>query len=201
MGKQEGQSGAGPPPIERSQDMAEVIDTVLRCLFGESSEAQQNNRPAAYQSGLMSPTGRQSRRNERLLNEIYMISPRFSDAGGIYYDEENYDWILIPRYALPERWQERWTKLMIVPPPTYPLTPPIGFYLNQKFHLKGGGADPHATGHAYHGAPDLIRNGWYWYCVTITNGAGGWQPSADYRQPDNLWTFLNMVRESLTNDV
>jgi hypothetical protein len=31
---------------------------------------------------------------------------------------------------------------------------------------------------------------------------GAWRPDpADHRRPDNLWTFLNMVREALTNDI
>jgi hypothetical protein len=29
---------------------------------------------------------------------------------------------------------------------------------------------------------------------------GAWRPQPDPGRPDNLWTFLNMVREALTND-
>jgi hypothetical protein len=130
-----------------------------------------------------------------------MIAPRFSSSGGIFYDEQNKDWLMIPSYPLPKRWKERWCKLMIVFPNTYPETPPIGFYLNKKFHLKSGRRDNHLTGTAHDGAPDLTRQGWHWYCVRIdTDSQGGWQAVPDYTKPDNLWTFLNMVRESLTND-
>jgi hypothetical protein len=153
-----------------------------------------------------SPTGTlnrtsASRRNNRIENEILMIAPRFASNGGIYYDEKNKDWLMIPKYPLPERWEERWCKLMIIFPKTYPGTPPIGFYLNKKFKLKSGGQDNHFMGQAYHGAPDMVSHGWHWYCVTMNaDSQGGWHPSGDYTKSDNLWTFLNMVRESLTND-
>jgi hypothetical protein len=178
--------------------MGEFLNSLLRGLIGGFSE------PTARQD-VFAPTEQPARpvsslRNERLFNEIMMIAPRFSNVGGIFYDEENCDWIMIPKYALPDRWEERWCQLLIVPPATYPETPPIGFYLNKRFRLRTGGADPHATGQAYHGAPNLLPGGWHWYCVRTAEGAGGWKPTADYRQPDNLWTFLNMVRESLTND-
>ena len=132
-----------------------------------------------------------------------MIAPRFSHRGGVHFDEEHGNWLMIPNYPLPERWKTPtgkvlWCKLLILFPPTYPETPPIGFYLNRRFHLSDGDPDPHLTGRAYDGAEDLRHKGWYWYCVRIEKGS--WQPQADYTKPDNLWTFLNMVRESLTND-
>jgi hypothetical protein len=85
-------------------------------------------------------------------------------------------------------------------PSAYPDISPIGFYLDQHLHLMSGGTDPHIIPGAAHGAPNLMDSGWYWYCVTIPNGYGGWRPSGDYRKPDNLSTFLDLVRETLTND-
>lgn len=174
-----------------------IISAIFKGLLG--GEPETTDRGSVLQS-LAGGRHTRSVRNDRLMNEIMMIAPRFSENGGIYYDEENFDWIRIPKYALPERWGERWCSLLIVPPADYPALPPIGFYLNKKIPLRTGGFDPHNTGTAYHGAPDLLHSGWHWYCVTVANGPGGWRTSADYRQPDNLWTFLNMVRESLTND-
>ncbi|MFC1855878.1 E2/UBC family protein [Thermodesulfobacteriota bacterium] len=128
-----------------------------------------------------------------------MIAPRFSKNGGsIEFDEEYCDWVVINKYALPERWKEDWCRLMIVFPQSYPDTPPIGFYLNKKFNLKRGKVDGHFTSRAYNGAPDLTLQGWHWYCVRLENGS--WLPKADYSKTDNLWTYLNMIRESLTND-
>ena len=144
-----------------------------------------------------------SRREQRLENEIMMIAERFSQPSyqGVYYDEEHCDWLIIPGYSLPARFQERRCDLLIIFPEGYPEIPPIGFYLNKRFQLTNGQYDPHATGKAYHDAPDLTGQGWHWYCVQMNmKTPGAWQSHSDYRKPDNLWTFLNMVREALTAD-
>lgn len=145
-----------------------------------------------------------NRRNQRIDAEARMIAGRFSQPPyqGIYYDDEGRDWLVIPHYPLPARFQERRCDLLIVFPETYPETPPIGFYLNKRFPLRNGGQDPHLTSAAFHGAPDLTEQGWHWYCVQMSMGvAGAWHPQADCCQPDNLWTYLNMVREVLSNDL
>jgi len=140
-------------------------------------------------------------RKLRIESEVFMIAPRFADRGGVDFDEANGDWLRIPRFALPERWQHRWAQLLIVFPQTYPISPPLGFYLDRRFPLAGGSGDPHLTGTAYHGAPDLLTQGWNWYCVQpLAAAAGGWCPKADYCVPDNLWSFLALVRDVLSND-
>ena len=150
--------------------------------------------------GLAAPVRPQNRK-ARLYHEFMMIAPNFSKHEGIYYDEKNCDWLIIPKYPLPKKWQDWWCRLMIVFPETYPLAPPIGFYLNRHFRLKSGNMDPHLLGRPLDGAPDLRAAGWHWYCVRVHETlVGGWKPSPDFRKPDNLWTFLAMVRESLTND-
>jgi hypothetical protein len=147
--------------------------------------------------------GANRRRNARIDAEVTMIAERFSRPPyqGVYYDDENRDWLLIPNYPLPSRFRARRCDLLTVFPETYPETPPIGFYLNKRFALRNGSFDGHLTGRAYHDAPDLTAQGWHWYCVTMDMRApGAWKPKVDHRQPDNLWTFLTMVREALTND-
>lgn len=151
-------------------------------------------------SSLHVPIGPQNR-HTRIMSEVVMIAPRFAESGGVYFDEENGDWLIIPKYPLPARWGERWCQLLVVFPALYPSTPPNGFYLNKRFPLAAGGADPHLTGAAYHGATNLLTQGWHWYCVQVMEAAaGGWSPKPDYREPDNLWTFLALVRDTLTND-
>src|SRR5262249_27422006 len=121
-------------------------------------------------------------RKERIENEVIMIAPRFAERGGVDFDEENGDWLRIPRFALPERWHDRWPQLLIASPKTYPVSPPLGFYLDRHFPLAGGGRDPHLTGSAHHGAPTLLEQGWHWYCVqTLSSANGGWRATADYR--------------------
>lgn len=159
--------------------------------------------PTSHGNGNGTRQAGDSARNRRIDAEMLMIARRFSQPPyhGIFYDDENRDWLVIPNYPLPDRFQERRCDLLIVFPATYPDTPPIGFYLNKRFQLRNGRYDPHATGKAYHDAPDLTEQGWHWYCVQMNmNAPGAWQPRADPHQPDNIWTFLNMVREALTND-
>ncbi|MFH1287140.1 MAG: E2/UBC family protein [bacterium] len=169
------------------------FSNLLNFLNGNNQE----DVPAQEANNMNRPTF-SSQREDRIRNEVMMIAPRFSkNGGGIEFDEQNCDWLIINSYALPSRWKERWCKLMIIFPQGYPNVPPIGFYLSSKFRLKKG-TDSHFTGKAYYGAPDLQSSGWYWYCCHLANGA--WEPQVNYTKPDNLWTYLNMIRESLTND-
>jgi hypothetical protein len=149
----------------------------------------------------LSPGSRSPESLERIRSEIYMIAPRFAKHEGVNWDERNGDWIMVPKYPLPAKWRARWCRLLMIMPGTYPLNPPIGFYLNRNFKLNDGMRDDHLIGFGHDGAADLREHGWYWYCVRVREGAvGGWRPSARYDQPDNLTTVFDTVREVLTND-
>lgn len=143
----------------------------------------------------------ESRRNWYIRTQVYDIAPRWSRDGiGIQFDEENCDWLIIPKYPLPDRWQQRNSPLLILFPEAYPDVPPTGFYLRAQLEGKWG-ADPHYFRRGYYDAPDLSDQGWWWYClVARTDVEGGWEPSDDPYEADNLWTFLNMVREALSID-
>ena len=148
---------------------------------------------------------REDRRTRYIRTQAYQLAERFSRDGGagIQLDETEFNWLIIPEYPLPERWQARRTQLMILFPAAYPDVPPTGFYLSIKGRLKRGGRDPHffLEGGYYPEAPDLSASKWHWYCVHArVQGAGGWKPSADPTDSDNLFTFLNMAREALTTD-
>ena len=148
---------------------------------------------------------RADRRTRYIRTQAYQIAERFSKDGGegIQLDEQGYNWLIIPKYPMPERWRQRWTKLMILFPAAYPDVPPTGFYLTIRARLKDGGRDKHLFkgGGFYAEAPDFSKDGWFWYCVHAqVQGTGGWQPSSDPEYPDNLYTFLNMAREALTAD-
>ena len=132
------------------------------------------------------------------------LEERFSKNGGegVRLDPD-LNWIVIPRYPMPDRWRQRWTSLLIVFPTAYPDVPPTGFYLTiQKTRLKNGKRDPHLfNGSPYHHVADLSAQGWFWYCVHAqVQGSGGWRPSSDPDLPDNLFTFLYMAREALSTD-
>jgi hypothetical protein len=171
-------------------------------LFALSSSSE----PAPSQPASPSSSRRRlDRRTRYIQSQALQLAERFSKDGGegIQLDEEGYNWLIIPRYPMPERWRQRWTKLMILFPAAYPDVPPTGFYLTVRARLKSGGMDKHLFkgGGFYAEAPDLSKDGWHWYCVHAqVQGAGGWKPSADPTSADNLYTFLNMAREALTTD-
>jgi hypothetical protein len=98
---------------------------------------------------------------------------------------------VIPQFRLPPRWGMKTTPILIWFPDQYPDIPPHGFYLSQ--HCVG----PHVLRYnVYRDSPDLSARGWNWFCVNPK----GWSAKADPLEPDNLWTFLDVVRTSLTID-
>jgi hypothetical protein len=176
---------ASSPQEEISEETGAVCDPVAPRVAGGSE--------------------RVDRRTRYIQAQALQIAQRFSKDGGegIELDEQGYNWLVIPRYPMPERWRQRWTKLMILFPAAYPDVPPTGFYLTIRARLKSGEYDKHLFkgGGFYTDAPDLSKAGWHWYCVHAQmQGAGGWRPSTDPTSPDNLFTFLNMAREALTTD-
>jgi len=178
--------------------MWKVLADFLGIMTVPDPPASMSARAPAGQAGR-----RMDRRTRYIRTQALQLAQRFSRNGGpgILLDEENYDWLIIPRYPMPERWAQRWTQLMLVLPEGYPDVPPTGFYLKvdlgkpRKFdkHVFFGGG-------MYPNAPDLSKGGWYWYCVHVAmQESGGWKPGADPEAPDNLFTYLNVVREALTN--
>jgi hypothetical protein len=79
------------------------------------------------------------------------------------------------------------TDALILLPRNYPNASPIGFYLKKGAAI--GGLD---TGHlydgAYHGAQDLTKHGWQWFCGI----AEGWRPGRH-----TLVTYLSLVQSML----
>ena len=99
-------------------------------------------------------------------------------------------YVFLPCFTLPRRWGMRTTPILIWFPDGYPEIPPNGFYLSQK--CKG----PHIYSTMVYGhSPDLSHAGWNWYCVHCDQG---WHPHEDPNKEDNLWTFLDVVRLSLS---
>ena len=106
--------------------------------------------------------------------------------------DEQLRFVVIPRFKLPRRWGMKSTPILIWFPAQYPDVPPHGFYLSANC------LGPHVfKANPYGDSPDLSAQGWNWYCV---NASKGWVAQADPLQPDNLWTFLDVVRTTLSID-
>jgi len=88
------------------------------------------------------------------------------------------------------RWANRTTPILVWFPKQYPQIPPNGFYLSKRC------SGPHVfSTNVYGDSPDLSGKGWNWYCVHCD---AGWHPGENPSIEDNLWTFLNVARMSLS---
>lgn len=123
--------------------------------------------------------------------------------GGVSFDEQNADWVVVHGYELPSIWHSivKTTDLLIVFPTEYPELPPVGFYLREDIPLSVNG---HLYKIEYHDAcSDPLTQGWKWYCVYINQGS--WRPApvkhpGDWRQGDNLWTYFALIAEVLSGE-
>lgn len=100
--------------------------------------------------------------------------------------------------------RSRLAEILFLLPPSYPLQPPIGCYL-QFPHKTKNESDHHFTMRAHYGAPQLEQEGWYWYCVGIGsnfhlygNSSSSdvhkvWKPGPSAHDGHNLVTLLNMA--------
>jgi len=94
------------------------------------------------------------------------------------------------------------TDMLFLLPPDYPRLPPIGCYLNYKWKT----ADHHFTLQAHYGAPVLVDQGWYWYCVGLGGGFNPegwsrcWRPATSPENGHNLATLFVAARYAISND-
>lgn len=86
-------------------------------------------------------------------------------------------------------------RALLLLPAEYPRMPALGVYVNQPFKV----ATRHFIKRAAHGAPDLVRQGWYWFC----HGIGGfedsgrkasWHAASNPADGDNLATIVAAAR-------
>jgi hypothetical protein len=141
--------------------------------------------------------GARSQQSKQLVTEqVFDLAEKLFKQG-VEFDESNADWLVVPNYQLPPNWRHiaSRTALMVLFPTDYPALPPIGFYLPSDLPMAHDG---HFISFAAHGASDApIQQGWKWYCIYIHNGA--WQPSQNWRNGDNLFTYFQLIREALGN--
>lgn len=143
--------------------------------------------------------GERTPQSRQIIREqVYEVAEHiFKD--GVDFDESCSNWVVFPKYNLPYAWKgiARSTKMMVVFPTRYPEIPPIGFYLKGDLPVAPGG---HFYDAAYHeAAKSPLQQGWKWYCVYVNPGS--WQPShRDWRRGDNLYTYLTLIKEALSNN-
>jgi len=114
---------------------------------------------------------RMDRRKRRINSEIrHQLIPVY---GEVDWDWEDYLWVMIKRFPLPEGWNVPYCELLIEIPPGYPQVPPSRFYLPKRLRDRYN----RMAGH-YFEEPRLnpySEKGWAWLCLHPR----GWDPSKD----------------------
>ncbi|HIE00974.1 MAG TPA: hypothetical protein EYP59_11925 [Thiotrichaceae bacterium] len=134
-----------------------------------------------------------SRRETYIKAHVASVAEAYGERYGqsVQLDRQ-LNFVFIPRFTLPRKWGTRTTPLLVWLPQQYPDVPPNGFYLSKNCD------GPHIfSRNVYGDSPDLSSKGWNWFCVHCNDG---WHPNEDPTKDDNLWTFLDVVRLSLSID-
>ncbi len=147
--------------------------------------------------------GRRTKKSFQIIqDQVYDVAANYATDGGLDFDEDDANWVVLPTYRMPKNWRhgERYNPLLIVFPTEYPSEPPIGFYLPDWVSASPNG---HLYPNAYHNAAhEPLNRGWQWYCVFVTPGS--WEPAvvkrkSDWRNGDNLWTYMQLIDEALAS--
>ena len=125
---------------------------------------------------------------ERVQQEIELLKLKYPELQ--HGDQLN--WVLIPKYPLPDLYNKSQTQLLWNVPPGYPQTAPDDFFVDGDLRLKNG--NPPASfnqGANSSSGPAPIAGNWGW--VSWHPEQGKWQPAAEIEKGDNLLTFLRSV--------
>jgi hypothetical protein len=136
-----------------------------------------------------------SSRRDRVYREALLLARQF---GEVEYDEEDGQWLCVPRFPLPAGWDRRTTGLMWVLPGSYPHLPPDGFYIDRFLRTHRG----RRIGHYFEerGAYNPYADkGWAWFCIHLDRGA--WRPTGNVMPGDSLLKLTALIRAILTEAV
>lgn len=196
-------AGPGRRPVKVADGRSELLDPYR--IYSSEELKDHRGRPVKISSipdrtkGSPLFTGYRDTRSAAIIREqVEDLAGKFVH-GNVDFDEDNADWMVIPKFHMPPEWGVAYAPMLLVFPREYPVTPPIGFYLPEWLQSPNG----HFYGHAYHGASSApILEGWNWYCCTVNDGS--WRPcpvrySGDWRRGDNLWTYITLINEVLAS--
>lgn len=122
--------------------------------------------------------------DERRLKEFALLERHYGEIER----GQNVDWIIIKALKLPHGWSRETTRLLIILPPGYPLTPPDNFYVEPGLTLSSGGP----LNNYSEGSSQLSQN---WGQFSHHVEPSTWQPAADVVSGDNLLTFMLSVEK------
>jgi hypothetical protein len=124
-------------------------------------------------------------------------------------DGKTYHAVIVKNFILsPEKYADRKTDILFMLPPEYPSVPALGCYMRYPIKNKKE-SDHHQTLRAHYGAPELQKEGWYWYCVGLganfalagysefSDVHNVWKPNGDPALGHNLITLYSMAHRGI----
>lgn len=134
--------------------------------------------------------------HERVRQEIELLRGRFPNL----QHGEQLNWVLIPSYPLPNKYNKSHTSLLWIIPPGYPQTPPDDFFVDGDLSLRDGNKPPPALnlGANSSSGPAPVAGNWSWFSWHPESGR--WRPAAEIEKGDNLSTFLRSVNICLRGE-
>lgn len=118
---------------------------------------------------------------ERVIQEIALLKERYPSL----LHGQNYDWVMVPDFPLPEGYNRKATKLMFLIHAAYPHAGPDCFYVETGLRLKDGNMPSNYNEHM-----DVPVGGSWGY---FSWHPETWQPADEIRGGDNLSTFIKAV--------
>jgi len=120
--------------------------------------------------------------DERRLKELALLEQRYGEIE----HGPNLDWVIIKAFKLPPGWNRECTRLLIIMPPGYPVTPPDNFYVDTGLRLASG-----APLSGYSEPVSQLGQNWGQFSHHVDSNT--WRPSPDNLSGDNLLTFMLSV--------
>ncbi len=118
---------------------------------------------------------------ERVIQEIALLKELYPNL----VHGQNFDWVMIPDYPLPEGYNRKAAKLMFLIPVTYPLSGPDCFYVDVGLRLTNGNMPSNYNEHM-----DVPVGGSWGY---FSWHPEIWQAADEIRGGDSLLTFIKAV--------
>jgi len=120
------------------------------------------------------------------LKEIELLRKKY----GSLKHGDDLDWVIFEELSLPPGWNREKTRLLVLIPPGYPITPPDNFYVATGLRTASGSMPSnYAEGESHLGEQ--------WDQFSFHVEQGHWSPSADLLDGDNLLTFMLQVEKRL----
>ena len=124
---------------------------------------------------------------ERRQQEIELIRREFGDISV----GPNLEWIIINRYKLMPGWNKQEIPVLLIIPPGYPTTPPDNFYTDPELRVGQQNTMAGATSIA-----TMLDKQWLQFSYHVE--ATDWKPNADLLLGHNLLTFIQGVKQRLS---